>query len=178
VLSLGVDIEGGSRARVLALSGIFAALTSVGGFVSIPFFPVPLTLQTFFVYLAVLKLKKHAYISQAIYLGIGAVGLPVFARGMGGYAVLVGPTGGFLFGFLLGAFVSGQFLEAIRGRSHGELIAIVLCSALTFLTGMLWLAYWLGGDLTAAAWVGVIPFLPGDAIKLAMAAIIGKKLRL
>lgn len=175
---MGVEIEGGSRARVLALSGVFGALTAVGGLVSIPFFPVPLTLQTFFVYLAVLKLKKHAYISQAIYLGIGAIGLPVFARGMGGYAVLVGPTGGFLLGFLLGAFASGQLLETMRGKSHGELVAIVLCSTLIFLVGWLWLSYWLGGNLMAAAWAGVIPFLPGDAVKLAMATIVGKKLRL
>jgi biotin transport system substrate-specific component len=175
---LGIWVEGGSRARVLALSGIFAALAAVGGLVSIPFFPVPLTLQTFFVYLAVLKLKKHAYISQAIYLGIGAIGLPVFARGMGGYAVLVGPTGGFLLGFLLGALASGQLLEAMRGRSHGGLAAILLCSALIFFAGWVGLSYWLGGNLAAAAWAGVIPFLPGDAVKLAMAALVGKKLRL
>jgi biotin transport system substrate-specific component len=175
---LGVDAGVGSRARVLALSGIFGALTAVGGLVSVPFFPVPLTLQTFFVYLAVLKLKKHAFISQAVYLGIGAVGLPVFARGMGGYSVLVGPTGGFLFGFLLGAFASGQLLEAMRSRSYGGVVAIAICSVFIFLVGWLWLSYWFGGNLAAAAWAGVIPFLPGDAVKLAMAAIVGKKLRL
>lgn len=169
---------GGSRARILALSGIFAALTSMGGLFSIPFYPVPLTLQTFFVYLAVQKLKKHAYISQAIYLGIGLAGLPVFARGMGGYSVLIGPTGGFLLGFLLGAFVSGWLQEIISDRSWGGLVAMALCSALIFLTGWLWLSYWLGWNLTAAAWIGVIPFLPGDAVKLAIAAIVGKKLRL
>lgn len=175
---MGAGVGHESRARILALSGIFAALTSVGGLFSIPFFPVPLTLQTLFVYLAVLKLRKNAYISQAIYLGIGLVGLPVFARGMGGYSVLVGPTGGFLLGFLLGAFVSGRLLETIHGKRLGGLLAISLCSALIFLVGWLWLSYWLGGNLIAAAWIGVIPFLPGDAVKLAVAAIVGRKLRL
>jgi len=167
-----------SRARILALSGVFGALTAVGGLISIPFFPVPLTLQTFFVYLAVLKMKRHAYISQLIYLGIGTVGLPVFARGMGGYAVLLGPTGGFLLGFLLGAATSGAFLERVQRRRYGGLAAIILCCATVFLVGWLWLAYWLGGSLVAAAWTGVIPFLPGDVAKIALAAALGKKLRL
>lgn len=170
--------EGGSRARVLALSGMFGALTAVGGLVSIPFFPVPLTLQTFFVYLAVLKMEKHAYISQLIYLGIGVVGLPVFARGMGGYAALLGPTGGFLLGFLLGAFVAGNALERLRSSRHGGWFAIVLCGAVIFLVGWVWLAYWLGGSFAAAAWAGVIPFLPGDVVKMVLAAALGKKLRL
>ncbi len=170
---------GGSRARVLALSAVFGALTSIGGLISIPFFPVPLTLQTFFVYLAVLKLKKHAYLSQAIYLGIGLAGLPVFARGMGGYAVLIGPTGGFLIGFLLGAFISGRLLELIEGKIRGSgLVSIAVCMALIFLTGWFWLAYWLGGNLMAAAWAGVIPFLPGDVLKMALAAMAGKRLNL
>ena len=171
-------VVGGSRARVLALSGIFGALTAVGGLVSIPFFPVPLTLQTFFVYLAVLKMKRHAYISQLIYLGIGVVGLPVFARGMGGYAVLLGPTGGFLLGFLLGAIVSGHMLERIQNRRYSGVVAIVLCGTVIFFVGWLWLSYWLGGSLEVAAWTGVIPFLPGDVVKMAMAAALGKKLRL
>jgi biotin transport system substrate-specific component len=169
---------GESRARVLALSGIFGALIAVGGLVSIPFFPVPLTLQTFFVYLAVLKMKRHAYISQLIYLGIGVVGLPVFARGMGGYAVLLGPTGGFLLGFLLGAFVSGYLLERVQKRRYGGLVAIVVCGTVLFFVGWVWLSYWLGGSLEAAAWAGVIPFLPGDVVKMAMAVALGKKLRL
>jgi biotin transport system substrate-specific component len=173
-----VAMGGESRARVLALSGIFGALIAVGGLVSIPFFPVPLTLQTFFVYLAVLKMKRHAYISQLIYLGIGVVGLPVFARGMGGYAVLLGPTGGFLLGFLLGAFVSGHLLERVQKRRYGGLVAIVLCGTVLFFVGWVWLSYWLGGSLEAAAWTGVIPFLPGDVVKMAMAVALGKKLRL
>lgn len=166
--------RGESRSRVLALSGIFGALTALGGLISIPFFPVPLTLQSFFVYLAVLKLGKDAYVSQAIYLGLGLMGLPVFARGMGGYAVLLGPTGGFLLGFVLGALVAGRVADAMGKRRN---LAMLLCSALIFITGWLWLSYWLGGNLVAAAWAGVIPFLPGDAAKIAVAAVVGKKLR-
>lgn len=173
-----VGTEEGSRARILALSAIFGALTAVGGLVSIPFFPVPLTLQTFFVYLAVLKMKEHAYISQLIYLGIGLVGLPVFARGMGGSAALFGPTGGFLLGFALGAAVSGQVLQRVQKRRYGECLAVALCGTIIFSVGWVWLAYWLGGSLEAAAWAGVIPFLPGDVVKIALAVTLGKKLRL
>jgi biotin transport system substrate-specific component len=169
---------GGSRARVLALSGIFGALTAVGGLVSIPFFPVPLTLQTFFVYLAVLKMKRHAYFSQLVYLGIGLVGLPVFARGMGGYAALFGPTGGFLLGFALGAAVSGHVYGRAMGGRYSGWLATALCGTVIFLVGWAWLAYWLGGSFEAAAWAGVIPFLPGDAVKMVLAVAMAKKLRL
>jgi biotin transport system substrate-specific component len=167
-----------SRARELAVAAVFAAMTAAGGLISIPFFPVPLTLQTFFVYLSVLTLRRSAVLSQIIYLFMGLVGLPVFARGMSGYAALVGPTGGFLFGFLIGTFCSGVLLERMRERIYAKALSLLLCAGIVFGLGWVWLAYWLRWDFVMALWLGVLPFLPGDGVKAILALVVGKRVKL
>ncbi|MEJ5293029.1 MAG: biotin transporter BioY [Candidatus Methanosuratincola sp.] len=169
-----------SRAKELTLAAVFAALTAVGALISIPL-PlnlVPLSLQTLFLYLSVLILKDRAPLSQAIYLMMGAVGLPVFARGMAGYAVLIGPTGGFLFGFLLASFASGWLMRRAGGRGYADFAAVGLCMVVVFALGWVWLAGWMGWNFWAALWAGVIPFLPGDLLKAAVAVGVAKKIRL
>ncbi|MCQ8892293.1 MAG: biotin transporter BioY [Candidatus Methanosuratincola sp.] len=166
------------RAKQLSLAAVFAALTAVGALISIPFYPVPLSLQTLFLYLCVLILKERAPLSQGIYLAMGAAGLPVFARGMAGYSVLIGPTGGFLLGFLLASLVSGLMLSNSGGRRFAEVAAIGICMAIVFLLGWVWLAGWMGWNFSAALWAGVIPFLPGDFLKAGVALTVAKKIRL
>jgi biotin transport system substrate-specific component len=166
-----------SKARTLVFSAVFSAMMAVGGLIAIPFFPVPLTLQTFFVYLSVLYLKKWAFLSQLIYIGLGLIGLPVFGGGASGYSVLIGPAGGFLVGFIAGTLVSGNLLQKTAGMHYATAAAILLCAAVIFMAGWLWLAYWLQGNLTGALLVGVLPFLPGDAAKMALSLIIGKKIK-
>jgi len=170
--------KGSNKAREFALSAVFAAMTAVGGLVSIPFFPVPLSLQTFFVYLSVLTLRRSAFLSQIIYLLMGLVGLPVFARGMSGYATLLGPTGGFLFGFIFGTFCSGLLLDIIKGRRYAEILSLLLCAGIVFGLGWIWLAYWLNWDIAMAFWVGVLPFLPGDTVKAILVLVVGRRIRL
>ena len=100
------------KSKDLSLVALFAALTAVGGFISIPFYPVPLTLQVFFVLLSGTILgKKLGALSQIIYLGIGAIGAPVFHNFTGGMGILLGPTGGFLIGFIPGAYMAGLVYE-------------------------------------------------------------------
>ncbi|MEM2125159.1 MAG: biotin transporter BioY [Candidatus Methanosuratincola sp.] len=169
---------GRTRAKGLSLAAAFAALTAVGALISVPFYPVPLSLQTLFLYLCVLILKDKAPLSMAIYLAMGAVGLPVFARGMAGYAVLVGPTGGFLFGFLLASFASGWLLRRAGGRKCTDFAAVGLCMIIVFSLGWVWLAGWMNWNFVAALWAGVIPFLPGDLLKAAVAVGLAKKIRL
>lgn len=161
------------RARDLALSAAFAALMGVGGLISIPFYPVPLTLQTFFLYLSILVLKRRAALSQAIYIAMGLAGLPVFSRGMGGYAVIIGPTGGFIIGFLLSALVAGAYISSKPG-GRSPVIAIVIAIAIVFGVGGAWLGLWLGMDF-ATAFLGVLLFIPGDVVKAALALAIFKK---
>lgn len=167
-----------SKARILVFSAVFAAMMAVGGIFAIPFFPVPLTLQTFFSYLSVLYLKKWAFLSQLIYISLGLIGLPIFGGGASGYIVLIGPTGGFLFGFIAGTFMSGNLLQKTSRMRYATVAALSLCAVVIFMGGWLWLGYWLQGNLMEALLVGVLPFLPGDAVKMVLALIIGKKMRL
>lgn len=160
------------------MAALFAALTAVGALISIPFYPVPLSLQTLFLYLCVLILKERAPLSMAIYLLMGAVGLPVFARGMAGYAALVGPTGGFLFGFLLASIASGWLLSKEGGGRYADFAAVGLCMIIVFSLGWVWLAGWMNWNFGAALWAGVIPFIPGDLLKAAVAIGVAKKIRL
>jgi biotin transport system substrate-specific component len=170
--------KGLNNAKKFALSAIFAAMTAVGGLISIPFFPVPLSLQTFFVYLSVLTLRRSAFISQIIYLLMGLVGLPVFASGMSGFITLLGPTGGFLFGFIFGTFCSGFLLETMREKPFAKILSLLLCAGIVFGLGWGWLAYWLNWDFSMAFFVGVLPFLPGDAVKAILALLISKRIKL
>ncbi len=170
--------QGKTHAKGLSLAAVFAALTAVGALISIPVYPVPVSLQTLFLYLCVLVLKEKAPLSMAIYLAMGAVGLPVFARGMAGYAVLIGPTGGFLLGFLLASLASGLLLRWAGNRKFADIAAVGLCMSLVFGIGWLWLSGWMGWNFWGALWAGVVPFLPGDLLKAAVAVGVNKKIRL
>lgn len=165
-----------TKARVISYTALFAALMAIGAFVSIPIFAVPISLQTLFLYLCVLLLKDRAFLSQAAYLAMGAAGLPVFARGMAGYTVLIGPTGGFLMGFLVASVVSGFMISKWEGRKNSGIISVATCMVIVFSMGWLWLSYWMGWNFMAALWAGVIPFLPGDILKAAAALAVSKKL--
>ena len=141
----------------------------------LPFTPVPLTLQTFAVILVGLALGPVAGFSAlALYLLEGAAGLPVFSpQGAGGIAQLVGPTGGYLFAYPLAAAAAGWLVRALPGinsRFTRAAIASLGASVIIFALGAGWMAYF--GHLTAAAlWmVAILPFLPGEAVKIAAAS--------
>ena len=165
-----------ARSRVIALSSLFAALTAIGAWISIPVLVVPLTLQTFFVYLSVLVLKRNAFMSQAVYILMGLAGLPVFAKGMSGYGVLLGPTGGYILGFLVGSFVSGLLLEEFSERGFSKPLSLVICVSIIFGMGWAVLSYWFMWDFALAFWSGVAPFLPGDALKAVLALVLAKRI--
>ncbi len=102
------------KTRDMVLVALFAALTAIGGWLSfpLPFSPVPITLQVLFVLLAGALLgPMRGALSQIIYVLIGAIGLPVFAQFSGGIGILVGPTGGYLIGFIVAAFLVGLIVE-------------------------------------------------------------------
>lgn len=141
----------------------------------LPFTPVPLTLQTFAVILVGLALGPVAGFSAlALYLLEGAAGLPVFSpQGAGGIAQLVGPTGGYLFAYPLAAAAAGWLVRALPGissRFTRAAIAGIGATAIIFVLGAGWMAYF--GNLTAAAvWIAaIVPFLPGEAVKIAAAS--------
>ncbi len=160
---------------VTAGVGILAA----SAWLSVPFYPVPLTMQTLAVLLVGGLLGPRLGVaSVAAYLALGMTGAPIFHGGLGGPAVLAGPTGGYLLGFLPAAFLMGlvasRVRTAVRGRggSWKNLAALaggaLSAEAAIYIVGVPWLALYVGG-LEQAVIAGAIPFLLGDVLKAAVA---------
>ena len=145
-------------------------LLAVSAQFKIPLYPVPVTGQTLVVLLIGMTYgPRLGGVTIAAYLFEGALGLPVFAGGAAGVAVLMGPTAGYLFGFLLAATAMGYLAERGTGRTVVSTIAaMVIGNCVIYLCGALWLANFIGFAQAIAA--GVLPFLYGDALKLVVAA--------
>lgn len=164
----------------MALIGIMTAITCILGPLSIPipFSPVPITLTNLAIYLTAFILGwKKGTLSYLIYLLLGLVGLPIFSNFSGGPGKLLGPTGGYLIGFILMAFISGLFIERFYGKINMYILGLVLASAANYLLGTAWLSYQLDLTFYQALTIGVFPYLIGDAIKIAIAIIIGPMIR-
>jgi biotin transport system substrate-specific component len=156
--------------------GLFAALTALSAriVIPVPYTPVPVTLQVLAVILAGLALgSRRGAASQVVYLAATAAGLPWTASGLGGPAAFVGPTAGYLIGFVPAAFVVGWLAERMAGRWNvlTRLLAALGGVAVIYTLGMGWLVGWLGGDLQKAWQMGVTPFLAVDAVKALLAAM-------
>ena len=159
-------------------AALMAALTAVGAYIAIPIGPVPIVLQNLFVLLAGLLLgARWGLASIGIYLLAGVMGLPVFAGGTGGIGRLVGPTGGYLFGFVAAVYLVGMISEAGRGRVVTDVLAMLAGTAVIYAFGVPWLKLVTGMSFAKAASLGMLPFLIGDAIKIAAAIPIVKALR-
>jgi biotin transport system substrate-specific component len=155
-------------------------MLAASAWLSVPFYPVPLTMQTLAVLLIGGMLGPALGVSAvAGYLALGAIGAPVFHGGLGGVLVLAGPTGGYLAGFLPAVFVMGWAarLAGPAARGHGaaarRLFVLALgaaaASAAVYALGIPWLALFGGLGLQRAVAVGLVPFLLGDALKAAVA---------
>ena len=163
-----------SRTRQLTLTAISAALLCVLAPLSIPIGPVPLSLATLVVMLIPYVLGTgKSLLAVALYLGLGAAGLPVFSGFSGGLAKLAGPTGGYLIGYLLLAFAAGFTLRWTKGRFWLTAAGLVAGNLLLYVAGTAWLMVSAGLALPAALAAGMLPFLPGDAVKIIVAAKFG-----
>lgn len=162
-----------SQKRVFA---VFAAMLAAGlcltAPLSLPLGPLPLTLGTLGLFL-IAGLLPPLYTAEAvgIYLLLGICGLPVFAGFCGGAAVLTGPTGGYLWGYLPAA-VLASWISRRRPARWRYPAALVTATAIMYLTGTLWYGYTAQLPLPTAFLSGVVPFLPGDAVKIAVAALL------
>jgi len=182
-------------ARLWLLSALGAALTAAGARITIPWWPVPATLQVFFVLLCGLVLgRRWGAAAQAQYVAAGALGLPVFAAGRAGPAALLGPTGGYIVGFIAAAYVTGWLRDLwdAAGRSGerplrhgwtaaGRYAATLVGAGVVWLFGWAWLAVWAAAGaesapLRAAFRWGVVPFIALDVIKAMAAAAVGRLL--
>lgn len=164
-----------TRARHLALILIGTALIALSARVSIliPGNPVPFTGQTFGVLLTAGALGfRRGLAASVLYLALGVIGLPVFARGDHGLTVLLGASGGYLIGFVLASGLVGRLAELGWDRNIlGAVGAMLLGSLLIYAIGVPWLAFTaFGGDMSTAFDKGMRTFLIWDAVKLALAA--------
>jgi biotin transport system substrate-specific component len=167
------------KTKTMILCALFAALTAVCSMISIPlpFTPVPINLATLSVFLAGGLLgSKSGAVSQIVYVILGAVGLPVFHSFTGGFAVLAGPTGGYLIGYVATAWLIGFMIEKLGQGFFKNMISMITGLAICYILGTLWFMYLTSTGLAAALMLCVIPFLIGDAIKIIAGSFLVKKL--
>ena len=163
--------------RPMIYASMFAAMTAIGAFirVPIPVSPVPITLQVFFVLLAGLLLgSKWAGMSMIVYVMLGIIGFPVFSGGLSGIGVILGPTGGYLIGFIPGAFVTGLVNETFGRSTLAAIGAMIAGLATIYLLGVAQLSVVAGLSIPQSVVIGVLPFLIGDSIKLVAALIVSR----
>jgi biotin transport system substrate-specific component len=156
--------------RQLILTSLFAALTVALSFVSIriPFSPVPITGQTFGVMLSGALLgSKLGALSQVVYLLLGVIGLPVFAGGASGLGTLFGASGGFLFGFPIGAYITGLMLEKKKNASTFYMAIAIAAGGIlaVYLPGIAQLGRFVEGGI-AGAFMMMVLYIPGDIVKV------------
>jgi len=170
---------------MLVFASLLAALMTAGAYISIPVGPVPIVLQNMFVFLAGLLLGSRwglasvgvGLASVGVYLLAGACGLPVFSGGMGGLGRIVGPTGGYLIGYLPAVFIIGYLSKKGAARIGIDIIAMICGTIVLYACGVTWLKTLTGMPWSKALAVGMYPFLVGDALKIVAAAVIARGLR-
>ncbi|MGB4645223.1 MAG: biotin transporter BioY [Dictyoglomaceae bacterium] len=165
----GINIV--KKIPILALG---LSLLILGGFLSfyLPFSPVPFTFQVLFLFLISLYFSpKESFYIVFTYLLLGGLGFPIFAGGRGGFTALFGPTGGYLFGFLL-AGITISYL-----KKYSEIYALILGIVIIYLLGSIWLVISIKIPYSKALITGVLPFIPYDLLKGAIAYLIWQRLR-
>lgn len=167
-----------SNVYQLSIIGLMAAVICILGPLSIPIGLVPISLQNLAIYFAlyILGMKKGT-LSYLIYMLIGFVGIPVFAGFTGGASKLLGPTGGYIIGFLFMALIAGYFIDKFYDKWYLCFTGMVLGTAVCYAFGTTWLAYQANMSAEAALAAGVIPFIPGDLIKILIATFLGPQIR-
>ena len=156
---------------------MFVAIITVCAQIQIPM-TVPFTLQTLGIFMAAAMLGwKRGLISVAVYVLLGAIGVPVFAGFSGGIGVLGGPTGGYIIGFLFTALIVGLMTDFLGRKLWVLAVSMVAGLAVCYLFGTIWLSMQLNIGFVAGLGVGVFPYIPGDLVKIAIACIIGPKIR-
>ncbi len=169
----------GFTARKMVFCALFAALIVVFAQIQVPL-PglVPISLATFGVMMAGLLLGwKLGLLAVAVYVLLGAVGVPVFAGFKGGIAALTGPTGGYIIGYLPYAVLAGLPVKKAQESFWGRMGLLALGTFACYLLGTTWFMHATGRTLGESMGLCVLPFLPGDAVKMALASFLTPRLR-
>ncbi|MGG0719384.1 biotin transporter BioY [Robertmurraya massiliosenegalensis] len=162
------------KLRSMILTALFAAIIGILAQLTIPLPLVPITGQTLAIGLAATILgSKFGTLSVLLYLIIGSAGVPVFAEFSAGISKLIGPTGGFLIGFIPATFIMGFYLEKLGFSFKNAIIANIIGMIITLFFGTTWLKISAGLSWTAAFTSGFTPFLIVGVIKAVLASWIG-----
>lgn len=169
----------GSRSRSVAFTALSIAIMAVSAWITVPIGPVPFTLQMFAVTFAILVLTpKQAICAIAGYLTLGAIGIPVFSGMRGGIGILLGPTGGFLWGYLIGVSVAVGVLALFRRRGVDNFAIGVACglvfTAIAYACGWLQYQFVAGVGPLESFLVTVAPFIVVDVIKVVAATAVAR----
>lgn len=166
--------------KQLALVGLMAAVICVLGplALNIPVSPVPISLGTLAIYFVVSVLGlKLGTLSVVIYILLGLAGVPVFAGFTAGPGKLFGPTGGYIIGYIFMALICGFFVDKFGQKLPLYFLGMILGTLVCYLFGTVWLGYQLERPFAEALAMGVLPYIPGDLIKLIIAMIVGFQVR-
>ena len=166
-----------SHLQHLALAALFAALTAVCSQIQIPLPYIPINLALFAVHLSGLLLgSKWAGLAQLVYLLLGLIGLPVFSGFGSGPAILFGRTGGYIIGYVLCALIDGHAYK--KDLSYPMLfLHLILGTLVCYTFGTIWFMFLTKMSLALSLSYCVLPFLPGDAIKIALALVLARRLQ-
>ena len=164
--------------RRLVFCALFTALIAILSQLQFPVGPVPISLATLGVMLCGLLLGwRFGALAVGAYILLGAVGVPVFAGFQGGAGRLAGPTGGYIVGYLFYALLAGLEIPRLREQFWGRCVLLLLGTAACYGLGTAWFMYLSGRTLSESLSLCVIPFLPGDAAKIVLAAFLTPRLR-
>lgn len=162
----------------LTLSALLCALCAVLSQIQIPLPPVPISLSLLAVYLCGALLgSRWGAAAIGCYVVLGAVGVPVFAGFAGGVSVLFGPTGGFLFGYILCAWLVGRLCARLGFTRRGLILSMAAGTAACYLAGAAWFMFTSGTNLWGCMTVCVFPFIPGDVLKILLTAALCLRLQ-
>lgn len=169
-----------SRAYIMTSTALMTAALCIIAPISIPIGPVPISLATFVIYLSVFILKtRRALLSCALYIMLGAFGLPVFTGFSGGIGKMMGPTGGYITGYLFMILVSGLLLGKLPNDTGGlskklmQGLSLIAGTAVLYLFGMIWFCKVSGMAAGPALSLTVFPFIPLDICKIFVAVMTG-----
>lgn len=171
-----------SRTRSIAFVGLSIALVSLSAWIAIPLGPIMLTLQTFALGFVLLVLPpQQAIAAVAGYILLGTIGLPVFSGGRGGLGVMLGPSGGYIWGYLLGAVIALLLLNALRVRFERavavEVVSVLVFAVVYYVCAWLQFMAVMGVGPVASCLATVVPFVVPDALKLVIAALCARRVR-
>ena len=162
----------------MAVTAVMAAVLCVLGPLTVPIGAIPISLANFVICLTAWLLgPKFGTLSVVIYLAIGLIGVPVFSGYGAGLAKVAGPTGGYLVGYLLLAFIGGLFIEKSNGQPVVSAVGLVLGDAVCYVLGTAWFVFQMQCDLGYALAVCVYPFIVLDLAKIVVSCIVGALLR-